>query len=260
MLRPLFLLLFCASALTSSALEIIAHRGASADAPENTLAAFRLAWEQQTDTCELDIHQSKDGHVMVMHDANTQRTTGLDQKISALTLEELRSLDAGSWKGPQWKGEKIPRLAEALATMPDGKRFFIEIKCGPEVLPALKRVLAESGKKPAQLVIIGFDYGTVERAKKLMPEIEVYWLASPRKGTTLDTLVDRAKAAQLDGLFLQSTFPITPDFVSKIKAAGLRLFVWTVNDTALGQRLAEAGVEGIGTDVPQLMRRVLSAQ
>jgi glycerophosphoryl diester phosphodiesterase len=157
-------------------------------------------------------------------------------------------------------GEKIPSLAEALATMPDGKRFFIEIKCGPEVLPALNRVLAASAKKPSQLVLIGFDYGTVERAKKLMPEIEVYWLASPRKDTTLDTLVDKARAAQLDGLFLQSTFPITPDFVSRIKAVGLRLFVWTVNDVALGQRLAEAGVEGIGTDVPQLMRRAISVR
>src|SRR4051812_564859 len=154
-------LLSMALVTTAQSIEIIGHRGASYDAPENTVASFKLGWEQQADADELDIYLSKDGQVVVMHDASTKRTAGLDRKIVDQTLEELKTLDAGSWKGPQWKGEKIPTLAEALATMPEGKRFFIEIKTGPEILPALEKVLKESGKKPEQLVIIGFGYEAV---------------------------------------------------------------------------------------------------
>src|SRR3954467_2541534 len=154
-------LLSMALVTTAQSIEIIGHRGASYDAPENTVASFKLGWEQQADADELDIYLSKDGQVVVMHDPNTKRTAGADRKIVDQTFEELRQLDAGVWKGPQWAGEKIPTLAEALATMPDGKRFFIEIKSGSEILPELEKVLEASGKRPEQLVIIGFGYETM---------------------------------------------------------------------------------------------------
>ncbi len=109
-------------------MKIIAHRGASFDAPENTLAAIRLAWQQQADAVEIDVHLSRDRHLVAIHDFNTRKTTGRNRPVARQTLAQLRTLDAGQWKHPRWRGEKIPTLEEVLATVPPGKRLFIEIK------------------------------------------------------------------------------------------------------------------------------------
>ena len=120
-------------------MEIIAHRGASHDAPENTLAAIRLAWQQEADAVEVDVQLSKDGKLVVIHDDNTKRSGRFARKVNAQTLDELRKLDVGRWKGKRWAGEKIPTLAAVLATVPDGKRLFVEFKCGPDGIPEFKR-------------------------------------------------------------------------------------------------------------------------
>ncbi|MDQ3624643.1 MAG: glycerophosphodiester phosphodiesterase [Verrucomicrobiota bacterium] len=245
------------------ALEIIAHRGASYDAPENTLAALKLGWQQNADACELDIHLSKDGQVVLSHDASTRRITGVDKAVAAQTLAELRDLDAGRWKGPQWAGEKMPALAEALATIPEGKRMFIEIKCGPEVLPELERVIAASGRKPGQLVIIGFNYATMQQAKQRFPQVPVFWLHSAeadkktRHIPSLDELIEKTRAAGLDGLNLNFKFPIDAAFVEKVHGAGLKLYVWTVDDAPIARNLAAAGVDGITTNRPEWLRQEL---
>src|SRR3954454_19895588 len=90
--------------------EIVAHRGESADAPENTMAAFRLAWERQVPAIELDVHLTKDGALICSHDPNTKRTTSVPKEIKESKLEELRPLDAGRWKGERWAGERMPTL------------------------------------------------------------------------------------------------------------------------------------------------------
>jgi glycerophosphoryl diester phosphodiesterase len=251
------------SASPLAAVEIIAHRGASYDAPENTLAAFKLGWEQEADAGELDIHLTKDGHIVVFHDADTKRTTGASRAVSHSTLEELRRLDAGIWKGTEWKGEKLPTLAEALETVPQGKRMFIEIKCGPEVLPVLERVLNASGKKSDQLVLIGFNYTTMAKARKTFPRCPIYWLVGyePDKRTgkhpEIEMLVKKAKSARFDGLNLDFKFPITAEVVSEVRQAGLRLYVWTVDDPVAAARLATAGVDGITTNRPGWLRERL---
>lgn len=250
-------------ALNAAAVEIVAHRGASKDAPENTIAALRLGYEQGADACELDCHLTKDGEIAVMHDATTKRTTGKDARIVDLTMAELRELDAGRWKGEQWAGEKVPTLAEALAIIPDGKQCFIEVKCGPEILPALQRVIGASGKKPSQLVIISFNFAVVQQARKLMPEIDAYFLAGSKadKNTgappQLSALMKRAKEANLTGLDLESKLPIDADAVAQAKAAGLKIQVWTVDDPATAKRLAAAGVQGITTNRPAFLRDAL---
>jgi Glycerophosphoryl diester phosphodiesterase family len=136
--------LLAALALSLSAargLEIIAHRGASADAPENTLPAMKLAWEQGADAVELDMYLSKDGRIVVFHDTTTKRFDGRERKVAHLTLEEMRGLNVGAWKGEKWAGERVPDLVEILNTIPAGKRAVLEIKCGPEIVPELARVL-----------------------------------------------------------------------------------------------------------------------
>jgi len=250
------------------AADIIAHRGASHDAPENTLAAFKLGYEQQADACELDIHLTKDGKAVVIHDADTGRTTGVSNKIAAQTLDKLRSLDAGKWG--QWKGknfsEKIPLLSEALALVPDRKRMFIEIKVREEILPELERVIAASGKKPEQLPIITFHYETAKAAKARFPKHEVSWLASYEKDKTtgklpeLDELISKAKAAGLDGLDLNFKFPIDRAFVKKVHDAGLKLYTWTVNDAVVARLHAAAGVDGITTDRSAWLREQLGVK
>src|SRR3954471_9306583 len=124
--------------------EIIAHRGASYDAPENTLAAFRLAFEQKADAIELDVHLSRDGRIVVVHDFTTFRIGVVDKAIREQALGELKLLDVGRWKDLRWMGERMPTLREALQTVPPGKRVYIEIKSTPDVLPELERVIGAS--------------------------------------------------------------------------------------------------------------------
>ena len=134
--------------------EIIAHRGASHDAPENTLESVKLGWEQGADAVEIDVYLSKDGHIVVHHDGTTKKLAGVDRKVVDQTLAELQQLDVGAWKGDKWKGVRIPKLADVLATIPEGHRLFVEVKCGPEIVPDLAKAFKRSGKKPKQLVVI----------------------------------------------------------------------------------------------------------
>src|SRR5687767_2297202 len=131
------------------AVEIIAHRGASGEAPENTLSAMKLAWEQGADAIELDLWLSKDGKLVIFHDADTKRFEKKPRKVAELTWEELQQLDVGTWKNG--KLERIPTLESILATIPAGRRAVLEIKSGPEILPELKRVLEASGKQAREL-------------------------------------------------------------------------------------------------------------
>jgi glycerophosphoryl diester phosphodiesterase len=261
-LSSLFVFPFLALA-SAHGVEIIGHRGASHDAPENTVASFKLGWEQHADADELDIYLTKDGKVVVMHDASTKRTTGVDKKITESTLEELRELDAGGLKGDQWKGEKIPTLAEALATIPEGKRMFIEIKCGPEVLPELENVMKASGRKQEQLVLIGFSHATMQAARLRFPQAPIYWIVSPKADKEtgqfppIEGLISKAKDAGLSGLDLDAKYPLDTAAVAKVKEAGLRLYTWTVDDTAVAQKLNAAGVDGITTNRPGWLREQL---
>lgn len=257
-------LLLLASAVQGSSVEIIAHRGASYDAPENSMSSFKLGYRQNADADELDIHLTRDGRIVVSHDANTQRTGGVSNLISAMTHEQLRGLDVGKWG--KWAGknfaEPLPTLEQVLPLIPDGKRLFIEIKCGVEVLPELDRVLKLSGKKASQLVIIGFGYDVVEAAKKLMPQHQVYWLVSGDKKKNeypaAGELIAKAKSAGLDGVNLDWSFPIDAQFAKQVHDAGLKLYTWTVDDAKVAHKLSAAGVDGITTNRPQWLRDQLA--
>ena len=117
-----FVAVFLLAAMSAHAVEIIAHRGFSARAPENTLGSFELAWKNQTDACELDVYLTADGKTAVIHDKDTRRTAGVNLDVAKSKQAELTALDAGSWKGKEWAKQKIPTLEQALATMPKGKQ------------------------------------------------------------------------------------------------------------------------------------------
>ena len=238
------------------AVEIIAHRGASHDAPENTLAAMQLAWDQGADAIEIDLHLSQDGQIVVMHDPDAKRTTGVPGRIAEQTWAALTKLDAGSWKAPRFSGEPIPTLESILATVGAGKRIFIEIKCGPEILPKLQEALASSKLPSERLVIIGFNLDTMTRAKRVFPDLKVFWLHSWKKDApvAIEELIAKARAAKLDGLNLHHDFPVSRDFARAVKETSLGLYVWTVDDPLVARRWIEAGVDGVTTNRPQWLR------
>jgi glycerophosphoryl diester phosphodiesterase len=235
---------------------IVAHRGASFDAPENTVAAIKLAWQMKSPASECDIYLSKDNKIMVMHDANTLRTTGVAMMIKDTNSDDLRKLDAGSLKSEKYKGEKIPYLQELIETLSPGKKLFVEIKCGTEVMPYLEKVINETGKRK-QIVIIGFNSDVVSQAKKTFPDIPVYWLVYSGQDDNKqwipysEDLIAKAKADSLDGLDVYYA-PLTADFVQKAHQAGLKIFVWTVDAPQDVEKMRSFGVDGITTNKPNL--------
>ena len=245
--------------------EIIAHRGASHDAPENTLAAIQLAWRQNADAVEVDVQLSKDRHLVVIHDATTSKTAGVRRKVAAQMLAELQSLDVGRWKHRKWKGEKIPTLAAALATIPEGKRLLVEVKCGLESIPEFIETFKRSGKQPNQGAPIGFSLETMTQLKKALPELQVCWIATFKRAWNgvwsprAEKLVQQTKQAGLDGLDLSGRGPVDAAFARKVHDAGLKLYIWTVDSPRRAKKFIDAGVDGITTNRPGWLRAQLDA-
>lgn len=237
--------------------EIIAHQGSSDDAPENTVAAAQMAWERGADAVEMDIHLTADGQLVVLHDHDTKRTTGTHGAVAAMTLKEIRALDAGSWKHPRYAGERIPLLEEILATGGEDRRFFIEIKQGVEVFPELPKCLAQAHLRPEQAVIISFNIEPLVEAKRALPQHPALLLWGYDSEASLDEVIKAARDAGLDGLNLHFQWPIDATFVEKISTAGLGLWVWTVDDADMAKGLIRAGVRGVTTNRPGWMRQQL---
>ena len=258
-----FVALWLAFASSVFAVEIIAHRGASFDAPENTLSAMKLAWEQKGDAIELDLWLSKDGRLVVFHDADAKRIAGVARKIADLTWAEVQHLDAGAWKNSQFKGERVPTLESILETIPKGRRAILEIKCGPEIVPELKRVIDASRRSPRELAIISFNFDSLKKSRETFPDLEHYFLHGYKRDSAtgkfpeLKPLIARAQAARFHGLNLHFDWPIDDKFVREVKAAGLKMLVWTVNEPSVAKRLVAAGVDAITTDRPGWLREQL---
>lgn len=245
--------------------EIVAHRGSSFTAPENTLAAVNLAWQQNSDGVEIDIHLTADGKIVVLHDYDTKRTAGAPGlKVAEATFAQLRELEVGRWKGEKYAGEKIPSLTEVLATIPAGKRLFIEVKTEAQIVPELKRVLEEAKRPAAETVIIGFSHAAMKAAKAALPDLQVYWLAALKQDQatgawnyTAEQLIQKAREAGVDGLNLSHSPLLTQEFAETILQADLGLYVWTVNDVEAARRYQALGVLGITTDKPDVLRAAL---
>lgn len=246
-----------------SAVEIIAHRGASHDAPENTVAAIKLAWEQGADGSEFDVYLSSDQQIVVIHDKDTKRTGGgVEKLVAKSTLAELQQLDFGSWKDPKYRNERIPTIADMFATVPSGKKVFVEVKCGPEIVPALDKALTASKLKPEQTPVIAFDARVIAELKKVRPDVPAYWLVSLNKKDTpppsVESLIAKAREIKADGLDLSATEALDEAYAKAIHDAKLPLYVWTVNKPDVARRMIQLGVAGITTDRPQWLREQLA--
>ncbi|MFT6863341.1 MAG: glycerophosphoryl diester phosphodiesterase [Akkermansiaceae bacterium] len=246
---------------------VVAHRGASHAAPENTLAAFKLAWQEGADAIEGDFFLTKDQKIVCTHDRTTQR---LNQKkvkldVTKSTLAELRALDVGSWKNEKWKGERMPTLMEVMEIVPGGKKIYIEIKCGAEIIPFLKSAIAASGLEPEQIVIISFQKEVILNAKMAMPKLKACWLCpfeedkqtgemKPSEAEVMRAL----KTMKADGLSFGDNSVLTAGFCKRVRAAGYETHCWTVDDPKRAQELAKWGMHSITTNRPAVIRNGLS--
>ncbi|HEY2761847.1 MAG TPA: glycerophosphodiester phosphodiesterase [Pirellulales bacterium] len=251
--------------------EIIAHRGSSFLAPENTLAAVELAWQEGADAVEGDFRLTVDGQIVCLHDDSLMRTAGVDLRPCKSTLAELRKYDIGAWKSPQFVGQHIVTLAELLATVPPGKRYFVEIKCGPEITNELTRIIDSSGLPADQIVIISLDANTICHIKQAIPQCPAYWVVEFKQSApnshwapNVEELLKAARDCRADGLDLMATSPIEAGplntaLIDSLKSAGLDRCVWTVDDPILAQSLINLGIQGITTNRPGWLRQQLLA-
>ena len=155
---------------------IIAHRGESFDAPENTLASINLAWERNADAVEIDVQLTKDEKIVVIHDKTVLRTGRKHMRIAAKNYNELLKVDIGKYKGEKWKDERIPLLNDVIDSIPKNKLLFIEIKSDDKIIAPLKKLIDKKNVNPVQLKFIGFNLSTMKLLKQTLPRIESYWI------------------------------------------------------------------------------------
>lgn len=249
-----------------SAQMITAHRGASHDAPENTLAAFRLAWEQGADAIEGDFYLTADSQIICIHDADTLRTTGVQKVVADTSLEELQQLDAGSWKGPPFAGEKLPTFAEVLRSVPAGKQFYIELKTGPEIVPVLSSELKRLQPDRRLLTIIAFNVRTVAACKRQMPDIKVHWLTGFKQTEgsdawipTAEQIAETVRSSGADGVGLRGERKVIDrQFIRQMTDLGVPEFhVWTIDSPDDARYFQDLGAMGITTNRPAFIREAL---
>jgi glycerophosphoryl diester phosphodiesterase len=231
-----------------------AHRGASGHAPENTLAAFRLALEMGAAMCELDVQQTADDRLIVMHDDALHRTTSGKGDLWEMTLAELQRYDAGSWFAPRFAGEKLPALEQVIALARGKMKLNIEIKVhGHERdIAALVVATIRREKFTNDCVLTSFDRRLVERIKKIAPDLKAGYIFGWKEFSA------EVFEGPVDLLSAHYSL-INADFLEHARAAGKSVHAWTVNYKWLMRRLIRLGVDGIITDYPERLREVLKA-
>jgi glycerophosphoryl diester phosphodiesterase len=237
---------------------IFAHRGASAHAPENTLASFELALSQGADAIELDASLSADGEVVIIHDSTVDRTTDGHGRVAQLSLAELRSLDAGSFFSEKYHGEKIPRLEEVFEAV--GKKMFINVELKNSASPRdplVEKVcaLVKKHSMEKRIILSSFLTSDLKRAKRLLPEV-------PRGLLALDGWMGAwARSFGFSFGDYAALHPyltdVTKQQIVRVHRLRRRVHVWIVNKAEDMVRLINWGVDGIYTDDPQLALRAM---
>lgn len=239
---------------------VIAHRGSSAYAPENTLTAFDLAVEQGADAIELDVDLTRDGQVVVMHDATLDRTTNGQGRVNDLTLAEIRQLDAGAWRDAAFTGEHVPLLEEVFEAV--GQRLLINIEIkGMSLrgtgLEARVAALVEKHNLLDRVIISSFNPFALRRIKHIDARLACGLIYAP----DLPILLRDARLAPLiPGLNARHPHysQVNKTLVDQLHAQGLIVNVWTVNQASVARAMIQAGVDGLFGDDPVLLKHSLS--
>jgi glycerophosphoryl diester phosphodiesterase len=230
---------------------VIAHRGASAEAPENTIAAFELAIAHGADGIELDVHLSRDGQPVVIHDFTVDRTTDGAGRIRDHAVRELKRLDAGGWFGAPFRGQRIQTLPEVFERFRDRTRFFIELKGGSDLYPGIEERVVSTIEIYDVLhiaMVQSFHQKALGQVRSLNPEVPLGLLtAEPPTGALI-------RSGTVARAICPDARLVTEKAIAEIREAGLDCYVWTVNEPAQMDRLVGWGVSGIITDRPGLLR------
>lgn len=245
-------------------ISIVAHRGASGSAPENTLAAFRKAIDLGADVLELDVHQTHDSQLVVIHDATVDRTTNGKGPVKNFTAKEIQKLDAGSWFSPAYKGEKVPLLSEVLDTTPDTIPLLIELKEGSEKCPGIEaRTVQLIREKEAQHRVIpkSFEDDVLERFRLLAPDIprlKIIVMQIPFLHITIQHGLAFGTILNDSVQYLQHHwFGLTEGFIDEAHRRGYKVFAWDVHDDGRMREMIEMGIDGIETDYPDKLRSIV---
>ena len=207
----------------------VAHRGASADAPENTIAAFKSAWQQGADVIEGDFQLTSDGQIVCIHDADTLRVSGARLVVKESTLAELRQLDMGWHFQDQSFSEKIPTIEQVFATIPENKQILIEIKCGVEILPVLMQQILRSNLDLSQIGVIAFDQEVIKQCKLIEPRLIALWLNDFNEINDIDFIISTLLDIKADGLLSNDT--AADQLRNAVKKQGLIYNLWIASDS-----------------------------
>lgn len=241
----------------------IAHRGASGHgyAPENTLAAFREAIQNDVDGVECDVHCTKDEQAVVIHDHKLNRTTDRNGVIKKMTLDEVKKADAGSWFDPLFAGERIPTLRELLELTKGKVITVIEIKPDDITDKVVQEI--ENAAATDDVMLQSFHSSVVRSAQELSPQIPRALLIGGKKVISkLSDILDLIQgAAEVGaGVLNLSSKIITPQLIKESHRRGISVWAWTVDDEAEMSRLATMGVDGITSNYPNRMGSALSSE
>ncbi|TAD74196.1 MAG: glycerophosphodiester phosphodiesterase [Oscillatoriales cyanobacterium] len=226
---------------------VIAHRGSSASAPENTIAAIEQAIADGADAIELDVQELADGTLAILHDLNLQRLAGVDHPSHELTVADLADLDVGRWFGPAFGAARIPTLAQVLAQVGDRVALNLELKVHGHERRLPEAVVALLGQFPrSRVVVTSFDWSMLQRVQTIAPHLPI----GPIAAQPIDWA---ALAANLGPVAVVSLHHRLLDqaIVDRVKALPAALWVWTVDDPALAQGAIALGVDGLMTNCPQ---------
>ena len=229
---------------------IIAHRGISFDLPENSLSAFNASWAVGVDGIEGDFHLTRDGSIVCIHDDNTSRVCNKNLVICNSTLQELKELNL-QCEGKDHLNIKIPTLTEVLKIVPSGKKIFIEIKCGVEILSPLIKELSRSKINSTQVVIISFDRQVVKELKEMAPEYKALLLYSYEEGREVSSLINEMFDIKADGIGTDNE--LSKEFVEKVIISGLEYHSWTIDNADTANQLISWGTNSITTNEPELL-------
>jgi len=223
--------------------QVIAHRGASAYAPENTRAAFDLALAMGADALETDVRASCDGALVLCHDATVDRVSNGHGLVAALTLSELQRLDFGAWFAPRFAGERLLTVEDFLARYGRRCPFAIEIKA-PGIEERLLSLVADAGLL-SDVVFTSFSLDYLENMRRLEPEARLGYLTRRFDEATIDLLQQRAFAQ-----ICPAGADVTPPLVQRSQAVGLTVRAWGISDEGIQDRALRAGVDGMTVDWP----------
>jgi len=231
-------------------ISVIAHRGAAGKAPENTLASVRQAIKDGTDWVEIDVQETVDGEVVVIHDSDFMKLAGVDIKIWNGSLKELQEIDIGSWFDPKFSTERIPTLADVLEEVRGKARLLIELKYYGHDQQLEQRVvdIVEQAGMVDQVAIMSLKHEGIQKFQALRPDWSTGLLLTKAIGDLSNLDVD---------FLAVNTAMATSGFIRRTQSAGKQVYVWTVNDQVSMSRMMSLGVDGIITDEPELARTVL---